>query len=172
MIEVILVDEHDRQIGTMEKLAAHQQGRLHRAISCYVFNSRGWLLLQQRAVGKYHAGGLWSNTCCGHPLPGEETQLAATRRLYEEMGMHCQLHEVFELSYRVVLDNGLVENEFGHIFLATSDIAPQLNPEEASAYAYVEPESLRRQMEEEPERFTPWFRLCYPHMRDYLARQA
>ncbi|MBW7981114.1 isopentenyl-diphosphate Delta-isomerase [Enterobacillus tribolii] len=169
MINVILVDENDRPTGTMEKLEAHRQGRRHRAISCYVFNSRGWLLLQLRAVQKYHAGGLWSNTCCGHPFPGEETHLAATRRLHEEMGMHCQLHKAFEFSYRVELDNGMVENEFGHIFLGTSDLTPQLNPAEAEAYAYVEPETLRRQMAEEPARFTPWFLLCYPHVLDYLA---
>lgn len=170
MIEVILVDENDRPIGTMEKLEAHRQGRRHRAISVYVFNSRGWLLMQQRAPEKYHAGGLWSNTCCGHPLPGEESLHAAARRLNDEMSLRCQLYEAFTLSYRVEVGNGLTENEFGHIFLGVSDVPPQLNAQEASAYAYVAPETLLRQMEEMPVRFTSWFRFCLPHVLEYLAR--
>lgn len=156
-IEVILVDRHDRPTGRMEKLEVHQKGLLHRAITVYVFNSRHQLLLQQRAAGKYHCGGLWSNTTCGHPFPEELTQHAAERRLREEMGMQLKLHPVFELSYNLPMGNGLTEHEYGHVFFAFSDTTPQPNPEEADGWRYASLETIQQEMSENPDQFTPWF---------------
>lgn len=158
VIKVILVDEDDQAVGEMEKLEAHEQGRLHRAITVYVFNSRHELLLQQRAADKYHCGGLWSNTCCGHPYPGEDTLAAAQRRLREEMGLECKLNKGFELKYRLDVDKGLVEHEYGHVFYAISDRPPRLNPVEAQAYGYASREQIQAQLLRTPEQFTPWFR--------------
>jgi isopentenyl-diphosphate Delta-isomerase len=161
-IEVILVDERDRELGTMEKLAAHQQGRLHRAISVYVFNSRDELLLQRRAASKYHCGGLWTNTCCGHPLPGERTAEAAQRRLLEEMGLGCHLTEAFEFSYRAELPGGLVEHEYGHIFFGHSDRDPMPAPDEADAFRYESIDAIQRSLARSPQAWTPWFQLVLP----------
>lgn len=118
-IEVILVDKNDIPTGKMEKLEVHEKGLLHRAVTVYVFNRKGEFLLQRRAASKYHCGGLWSNTCCGHPFPGEGTQQAAERRLREEMGLSISLQPVFEISYNMPLNNGLTEHEYGHVFSAS-----------------------------------------------------
>lgn len=118
---VVLVDEQDKETGTMEKLQAHLNGRLHRAVSVFLFNSKGELLLQQRASGKYHSANLWTNTCCSHPRPGESAYDAANRRLYEEMGLACELSEVFSFIYKAHLGNNLTEHEFDHVFVGTND---------------------------------------------------
>lgn len=160
-IEVILVDQHDRPTGKMEKMAVHEQGLLHRAVTVYVFNSRHQLLLQQRAKEKYHCAGLWSNTTCGHPYPQEETQHAAERRLREEMGMQLSLHPVFELTYFLPLSNGLIEHEYGHVYFTFSDELPQPNPEEADAWRYAALDEIATEIRDFPERFTPWFMLTF-----------
>ena len=164
---VILVDDRDRPIGTAEKLAAHRDGRLHRAFSVLVLNERGEMLLQRRAAGKYHSAGLWSNTCCSHPRPGEETESAAHRRLREEMGFDCPLEPAGALVYRADVGGGLVEHEYDHLYLGRFDGEPVPAPEEASAWRWVDPGALRREVAERPERFTPWFRLA---LRDLDAR--
>jgi isopentenyl-diphosphate Delta-isomerase len=169
-IEVILVDEHDHEVGRMEKLAAHRDGRLHRAISVYVFNSRDELLLQRRAAAKYHCGGLWTNTCCGHPLPGEPTAEAAQRRLRQEMGLVCELSEAFEFSYRALLSGGLVEHEYGHIFFGRSDQAPILAVDEADAYMYRSIDAIQQSLFRTPQAYTPWFRLAFPSVISHLAQ--
>ena len=169
-IEVILVDEHDHEVGTMEKLAAHLQGRLHRAISVYVFNSRDELLLQRRATAKYHCGGLWTNTCCGHPLPGERSADAAQRRLQEEMGLTCELTKVFEFSYRAELPQGLVEHEYGHIFFGRSDSAPSPAPCEADAFMYCPLDEIQHGFAQTPHAYTPWFQLVFPTVRAHFER--
>ncbi|RZM25433.1 MAG: isopentenyl-diphosphate delta-isomerase, partial [Pedobacter sp.] len=110
--EVILVDHDDKEISTMAKLDAHIEGKLHRAFSVFIFNSEGDLLLQQRALSKYHSGGKWTNTCCSHPRPGELTSDAALRRLKEEMGMACVLKPVFTFCYKAEVENGLIEYEY------------------------------------------------------------
>ncbi|WP_413740155.1 isopentenyl-diphosphate Delta-isomerase [Sodalis sp. RH14] len=157
--EVVLVNERDQCVGRMEKLQAHREGLLHRAITVYLFNPRGELLLQQRAAGKYHCGGLWSNTCCGHPIPHEDTQTAAQRRLHEEMGLRCVLTPVFKLQYRLPLANGLIEHEFDHVFFGVSAQAPTLNPEEAMACRYQPLPAVLADIKARPARYTPWFRL-------------
>lgn len=167
MVDVILVDENDTPVGTMEKLAAHQEGRLHRAFSVFAFDKVGRLLLQRRAPHKYHSAGLWTNTCCSHPAPGEETEAAAHRRLQEEMGFDCPLVPAGHLLYRVEFDNGLTEHEFDHIFIGSFDGEPALNPEEADASRWATPEELRTELKEHPEQFTYWFRLA---LEDVVAR--
>ena len=113
--KVILVDENDNQVGLMPKLEAHQKGLLHRAFSVFIFNSNYKLLLQKRAISKYHSGGLWTNTCCSHPRDGENTMDAANRRLFEEMGIKTNLRKVYDFIYKAELDNELTENEFDHL---------------------------------------------------------
>lgn len=167
-IEVILVDHLDRPTGKMEKLEVHEKGLLHRAVTVYVFNSRQELLLQRRASDKYHCGGLWSNTCCGHPYPHESTQDAAERRLREEMGMEVSLTPMFELSYNLPLSNGLTEHEYGHVFFAVCDRLPQLNPQEADAFDYRSLATIERQMRQQPQQFTPWFLHTFPRIPAHL----
>lgn len=169
-IEVILVDHLDRPTGKMEKLEVHEKGLLHRAVTVYVFNSRQELLLQRRASDKYHCGGLWSNTCCGHPYPHESTRDAAERRLREEMGMVVTLTPVFELSYNLKLSNGLTEHEYGHVFFAVCDSLPQLNPQEADAFDYRPMALIEEQMQQQPEQFTPWFLHTFRRIPDYLEQ--
>jgi isopentenyl-diphosphate delta-isomerase len=155
---LILVDRQGRKKGIAEKLQAHQQGLLHRAFSIFIFDSHGRLLLQQRAFGKYHSEGLWSNTCCGHPRPGERTAAAAKRRLFEEMGITCQLRKVFTLLYREPVSNQLIEYEYGHIYVGTSDCDPVANPEEANDWQWQTLSELPVRIAAAPEAFTIWFR--------------
>jgi isopentenyl-diphosphate Delta-isomerase len=155
--KVVLVDPDDNPIGTAPKLQAHLEGRLHRAISVFVFNDRGEMLLQRRAESKYHSGGLWSNTCCSHPRPGEETIAAADRRLREEMGFQTPLEAAFTFLYRAELEAGLVENELDHVFVGTTDAEPMPDPREVDAWRWIDPTDLRRELAEHPETFTAWF---------------
>ncbi len=157
--KVILVDKNDQQIGTMDKLSAHVENRLHRAFSIFIFNHTGELLLQQRAHDKYHSGGLWSNTCCSHPIPGELTIDAAHRRLQEEMGFDCPLQEQSSLTYRAELDNGLTENEFDHIFFGRYDGNPVVNTDEAIDWQWIATDTLLQSIKRQPESFTSWLKL-------------
>ncbi len=157
--EVILVDTSDLEIGRMEKLEAHQKGLLHRAFSVFVFNRSNQLLLQRRAMGKYHSEDLWTNTCCSHPEPGESITDAAKRRLMEEMGFTCELHTSFSFIYHVALDNGLEEHELDHIVFGISDETPVLNPVEASDYTWKTLDEIRIEMAEFPEKYTSWFKI-------------
>ncbi|MFN6998720.1 MAG: isopentenyl-diphosphate Delta-isomerase [Elioraea tepidiphila] len=157
--QVVLVDEQDRPLGVMEKLAAHREGRLHRSLSVVLRSPDGKLLMQRRAVGKYHSGGVWTNTCCSHPRPGEAVDEAAVRRLREEMGISVPtLAKLFETIYRAPVGPGLVEHEYVHVFGAVWDgkIAPA--PEEVEDCAWMEPATLRRDMAARPERYSVWFR--------------
>ncbi len=165
---VILIDDHDNQIGVEEKLRAHQDGgKLHRAFSVFVFNSRGELLLQRRAAGKYHFAGLWSNTCCGHPRPGEATAAAAERRLFEEFGFRCALREAFTYTY-VAHDpaSGLTERELVHAFVGRYEGDPSPDPAEIDEWRWAAPASIRREIEQRPQDCTPWFRIALPLLDD------
>ena len=137
MEQVILVDEQDRPIGLMEKQAAHIGPHLHRAFSVFIFNSKGELLLQQRALSKYHSPGLWTNTCCSHPRAGETLEEATSRRLKEEMGMSCPIHEVYTFIYMAPVGQGLTEHEFDHVFIGQSDDIPAINTEEVASWKYM-----------------------------------
>ena len=156
--QVILVDEQDREVGAGEKLQAHRDGALHRAFSVFVFDPAGRLLLQKRAAGKYHSGGLWSNTCCGHPRPEEATQASARRRLREEMNFDCELRAAFEFLYRAEFENELIEHEYDHVFVGDFDGAFVPNESEVEDWRWATPDELRRDMRERPEEYTYWLR--------------
>lgn len=170
--QVVLVDRQDRPIGTEEKLAAHRRGVLHRAFSVFVFNDEGELLLQRRAPGKYHSGGLWSNTCCSHPRPGEPTDRAARRRLGEEMGIDCDLEHLFSFSYRAAFPDGLIEHEYDHVFVGYSDEVPRCDPGEVMDYRWTSLPALRADMDEDPASFTVWFRMALNDFYDVLSSAA
>lgn len=168
---VILVDENDRETGSMEKMQAHREARLHRAFSVFIFNEAGELMLQQRAFTKYHSPGLWTNTCCSHPRPGETTSDAAHRRLHEEMGFDCIFEAIFSFVYKAQLDNDLTEHEFDHVFVGNSSQLPQLNPEEAAAFRFASLEAIRQEMQLEPEKFTIWFRIAFDRVEHYFTEK-
>ncbi|MRG46934.1 isopentenyl-diphosphate Delta-isomerase [Chitinophaga sp. SYP-B3965] len=168
---VILVNEQDEPVGTMEKLEAHQKGLLHRAFSVFVVNPQGEMLLQQRALDKYHSGGLWTNTCCSHPLPGEDVLSAAHRRLMEEMGFDCPLKEVFSFTYRAEFDNGLTEHEFDHVFFGEYDGPVVPDADEVEAVRYLSLDVIRRLLVEEPDSFTHWFHLAFPKMVEFIKER-
>lgn len=159
--EVILVDKNDQPIGTMPKLEAHLKGQLHRAFSIFIFNSAGELLLQQRALDKYHSGGKWTNTCCSHPRPGELTSDAANRRLKEEMGMACELNPVFSFSYCAEVENGLIENEYDHVYFGSTNALPNPNPEEVADFKYMPMEALALDLQKNNEEYTEWLKICF-----------
>jgi isopentenyl-diphosphate delta-isomerase len=163
MEQVILVDEQDRQTGVMEKIEAHRKGLLHRAISVVVFNSRSELLLQQRAFDKYHSAGLWTNTCCSHPRPGESTADAARRRLKEEMGIDLQPSFAYSFRYKAALENNLIEHELDHVFTAIHDEPPSINTREVANWKYMSLADLHLAVLLNPHEFTPWFRLMLSH---------
>ncbi|WP_149240451.1 isopentenyl-diphosphate Delta-isomerase [Dyadobacter sp. 32] len=158
---VVLVNEQDDQIGLMQKLEVHQKGILHRAFSVFIFNSNHELLLQQRALGKYHSEGLWSNTCCSHPLPGETTAEAAVRRLDEEMGITAPLNFLYSFIYNAELDNGLTEHELDHVFWGMSDDLPVINTTEVGNYKYIAISELQKDLLENPDRYTEWLKICF-----------
>ena len=161
---VVLVDEEDRQIGLMEKQAAHIDPHLHRAFSVFLFNSKGELLLQQRALSKYHSPGLWTNTCCSHPRDGETTLQAAKRRLMEEMGLSCELREVYTFVYKAPVGQGLTEHEFDHVLFGHSDDTPSINPDEVASWKYMSLDDLRNDMVAHPEHYTEWFKITFDEM--------
>lgn len=159
MDKVILVDQHDQVIGEMEKLEAHLKGVLHRAFSVFLFNDAGELLLQQRAFSKYHSGGLWTNTCCSHPAPGEEIVEAALRRLNQELGIKdVEVEIVHHFVYKAEFDNGLTEHEFDYVLKGKYNGVPDLNREEVESVRWISLQQLREEITNSPEQFTFWFR--------------
>ena len=159
--QVILVNEKDEQIGLMPKMEAHEKALLHRAFSVFVFNDRNELMIQQRAKGKYHSPGLWTNTCCSHQREGETNIEAGKRRLQEEMGFTTDLKDTISFIYKAPFDNGLTEHEFDHILVGNYDGEPDLNPEEAEAYKWVSLEELKKDMEQNPGEYTEWFKIIF-----------
>jgi isopentenyl-diphosphate Delta-isomerase len=154
---VVLVDRSDTEIGTIEKLAGHRRGLLHRALSVVVRDDAGRFLLQKRDRGKYHSGGLWSNTCCSHPRPDEDVAVAAHRRLREEMGFDCPLSHCMTTYYYAPLDAGMIEHEIVHVFAGTYSGAVAPDPGEAEDFAWVEPDWLRADIAAQPHRYSVWF---------------
>jgi len=161
---VILVDEKDMQIGIAGKTEVHVKGLLHRAVSVFIFNGKGELLLQKRARTKYHCAGLWSNTCCGHPLPGESPVDAAMRRLSFEMGMRVDLIYLNSFIYKADLKNGLIEHELDHVYYGVSESIPELNLKEADEWKYISRDELKMQLQNNPELYTPWLKICIDSM--------
>jgi isopentenyl-diphosphate Delta-isomerase len=162
---VVLVDLEDREIGTEEKLRAHHTGELHRAVSVFLFDAHGRLLLQRRADDKYHSPGRWSNTCCGHPRPGEAAIDAAGRRLREEMGIECNLTPAFSFVYRAELGNGLVEHELDHVFTGTFAGTPMPDHREVEAWGWMSLPLLAAECASEPDRYSAWLPLALAELR-------
>jgi isopentenyl-diphosphate delta-isomerase len=160
--QVILVNEQDEPIGTMEKMEAHRKALLHRAFSVFIFNAKGEMLLQQRAKNKYHSAGLWTNACCSHPFPGEDIKAAAQRRLQEELGIVTPISKAFDFIYRASFDNGLTEFEFDHVFIGSYNgpIFPDKN--EVSDYCFKSLDEIHTSLLSHPSKYTDWFRIAFP----------
>ena len=165
MEQVILVDQNDNPIGAMEKMEAHKKGVLHRAFSVLLFNEEGKILLQRRANEKYHSAGLWTNTCCSHPKPGEKIEEATRRRLREEMGIDVQPSFAYKFIYKTELDQYLIEHELDHVFIGKYNGIPVINETEVSEWKYADPEWVRRDMQLNPNHYTYWFKLILDHVR-------
>ncbi|MEO8862077.1 MAG: isopentenyl-diphosphate Delta-isomerase [Ginsengibacter sp.] len=162
---MILVNEKDMETGTMEKMEAHVKGLLHRAFSIFIFNTKGEFLLQQRALGKYHNGGIWSNTCCSHPLPGEDILNAANRRLFEEMGFSTALSPAFNFIYNANFSNGLTEHEFDHVFTGMYDGEIKADKAEVNDYCFKKIEDIETSMETHPQKYSEWFKIALPQIK-------
>jgi len=169
-MEIILVDENDVQIGTMEKMEVHQKALLHRAFSVFIFNNKGEMLLQKRADKKYHSPSLWTNACCSHPEPGQVTIASAAKRLMEEMGFTTKLKKAFDFIYKAPFDNGLTEYEFDHVFIGTyNNNVIQPNKDEVSDYCFKKLVEIKTSIQSHPEKYTEWFKIAFPKLQIYLA---
>lgn len=167
--QVILVNENDEQLGLMEKMEAHQKALLHRAFSVFVFNTKGELMLQQRALDKYHSPGLWTNTCCSHQRSGESNLEAGKRRLQEEMGFDCSLKELFSFVYKAPFDNGLTEHELDHVMVGQYDGDPVINPAEVASFKWMPMEDIKRDILKQPLLYTEWFKIIFKEYQDRLS---
>ena len=164
--QVVLVNEKDEVIGTMDKMQAHLEPILHRAFSVCLFNKHGEILLQKRASDKYHCPGLWTNTCCSHPRMNEDVIDAAKRRLQEEMGIVCDIHKSFHFIYEVQLGNGLYEHELDHVFMGEFSGEPQINPIEVEDCKYLSLQAIEHEMANSPGKFTPWFKIIIEKLKE------
>ena len=164
---VILVDQQDRQIGLEERFKVHREGKLHRALSVFIFNERGEMLLQKRAQDKHHSGGLWSNACCSHPRPDESVEWAAARRLREEMGFHCELKEAFCFIYKAELEPGLIEHECDHVFVGHYNGKVFPDPREVEDYRWLDIEVLKEYVTTCPEDYTVWFKIALTRVLEH-----
>ncbi len=166
---VILVDENDHPVGQMEKMQAHEEAMLHRAFSVFLFNEKNEVLLQRRALSKYHSGGLYTNACCSHPRKGETVEQAAHRRLQEELGIDCDVKEVYQFMYRAELDHGMTENEFDHVLIGeyiNQDIP--FNPEEVDSVMWISFDELVDDIARSPEKYTVWFKIIMDNVSKSL----
>ncbi|MEE1885729.1 isopentenyl-diphosphate Delta-isomerase [Pedobacter flavus] len=161
---LILVDEDDVELGYLDKWNVHKIGLLHRAFSVFIFNSKGELLLQQRSDEKYHSPGVWTNTCCSHPLKGEILESAIFRRLEQELGMQCPVTFQFKFQYKSHFENDLVEHEIDHVYFGWSDQQPKINPAEIKDWRYISLDNLKLEMEQYPDNFSTWIRICFPQI--------
>lgn len=166
--QVILVNEKDEQIGLMPKLEAHEKGLLHRAFSVFVFNSKKEVMLQQRALGKYHSPGLWTNTCCSHQRDGETSIEAGERRLVEEMGFSVPLKETTSFIYKAPFDNGLTEHEYDHILIGSYEDTPNINPDEVVAWKWMHLEAIKTDIANQPEHYTEWFKIIFDKFYQHI----
>ena len=158
---VILVNENDEQIGLMEKIEAHEKALLHRAFSVFILNDKGELMLQQRALHKYHSPGLWTNTCCSHQREGESNISAGKRRLQEEMGFVTELAEAVSFIYKAAFDNGLTEHEYDHVMIGTYNDKPIINPDEVASWKWMDVQAVKDDITENPNQYTAWFKIIF-----------
>lgn len=168
--QVILVNEKNEQIGLMAKMEAHEKALLHRAFSVFVFNDKNELMLQQRALDKYHSPGLWTNTCCSHQRDGETNIEAGKRRLQEEMGFVTDLEESISFIYKAPFDNGLTEHEYDHVLLGDYNDEPIINPDEVASWKWMEIEDVKNDIKEHPEEYTEWFKIIFNKFYQYINR--
>ncbi|WP_298351354.1 isopentenyl-diphosphate Delta-isomerase [uncultured Dokdonia sp.] len=167
---VILVDENDNKIGLMPKMEAHEKALLHRAFSVFVFNDKNELMLQQRALHKYHSPGLWTNTCCSHQRDGESNIEAGTRRLQEEMGFTVPLEESISFIYKAPFDNGLTEHELDHILIGHSEQEPVINKDEVAAWKWMDLEKVKQDIASHPELYTAWFKIIFDKFYNHIKQ--
>ena len=171
MIEekVVLVNEKDEKIGLMPKMEAHEKALLHRAFSVFVFNDKNELMIQQRALHKYHSPGLWTNTCCSHQRDGENNIDAGKRRLQEEMGFSTNLKETTSFIYKAPFDNGLTEHEYDHMLVGKYNDDPNINPDEVAAWKWMSMEAIEKDMKENPSIYTEWFKIIFDKFQEHLS---
>ena len=169
---LILVDGNNREVGFMNKLAVHRAGVLHRAFSVFIFNKEGELLLQQRADTKYHSAGLWSNSCCSHPIKGEEFEDTIARRLKEEMGIVCQTQFQFSFIYKAAFENGLIENELDHVYFGTTNDIPKPDIQEVKDWKYISMQELKKEINAHPEKFSAWLKVCFPKVASVIESKS
>ncbi len=169
--QVIVVNEADEPIGVAGKMEAHRKGILHRAFSIFIFNSKGEMLLQQRALNKYHSGSLWTNACCSHPKPEEDTTVAAERRLKEEMGFDTPIEKVFDFVYRAEFENGLTEHEFDHVYAGEYNGEINFNKEEVMDCCFKSMDELKESLQDYPSKYTKWFQLAFPKMQHWWSQR-
>ena len=172
MIEdnVILVDVDDNQIGLMPKLEAHEKGVLHRAFSVFIFNNKGELMLQRRALSKYHSPGLWTNTCCSHQRDGESNISSGKRRLKEEMGFDTELFEKTSFIYKAKFDNGLIEHEFDHVLVGSYNHSPIINSIEVDSWKWMSLENVKKDINDHPDNYTAWFKIIFEKYYKYISQ--
>ena len=166
--QVILVNEYDKQIGLMPKLEAHEKAVLHRAFSVFVFNNKNELMLQQRALHKYHSPGLWTNTCCSHQRDGESNLQAGIRRLQEEMCFVTPLKETISFIYKAPFDNGLTEHELDHIMVGSYEDAPIINPDEVADWKWMPIEDVKQDIDDNPQLYTAWFKIIFEKFYEHI----
>lgn len=167
--QVILVNEQDEPLGLMPKMEVHEKALLHRAFSVFIFNNKGELLLQQRAVNKYHSPGLWTNTCCSHQRNGEVNIEAGKRRLQEEMGFACELKEIFWFVYKAPFDNGLTEHELDHVMVGNYNKDPEINKAEVESYCWMTLEDVKKDIKKYPKKYTEWFKIIFKEYHQRLV---
>lgn len=165
---VVLVNENDEKIGLMPKQEAHEKALLHRAFSVFVFNENNELMLQQRALDKYHSPGLWTNTCCSHQRDGETNIEAGKRRLQEEMGFATDLKETISFIYKAPFDNGLTEHEYDHILVGSFNGKPKINPEEVADWKWMSLEDVKSDIKKNPSIYTEWFKIIFDKYYQHL----
>jgi isopentenyl-diphosphate delta-isomerase len=171
MIDVILVNESDQEVGRCEKMLAHEEGLLHRAFSIFLFNAEGEMLLHRRALGKYHSGGLWTNACCSHPMPGVAIEYTLQEKLQQEMGIQCPLQFAFSFLYKAQLDNNLIEHELDHVYIGQFNGAPQPNPEEVADWRYFSISEISNLMISQPQMFTEWFKIAFQQVIESIENK-
>ena len=167
---VVLVDRNDNPMGLMPKLEAHEKGVLHRAFSVFILNQKGQLMLQRRALDKYHSPGLWTNTCCSHPRENESNIEAGVRRLKEEMGFTTPLKPMFSFIYKSKFDNGLTEHEFDHVLLGYYDKQPFINKIEVSDWKWMSLDKIILEIKNKPEDFTVWFKIIFERFYNHIYK--
>ncbi|WP_242085385.1 isopentenyl-diphosphate Delta-isomerase [Aestuariivivens sediminis] len=166
--KVILVNENDEQIGLMPKMEAHEKAVLHRAFSVFIFNDNHELMLQQRALSKYHSPGLWTNTCCSHQRDGESNVSAGKRRLQEEMGFVTDLKESISFIYKAPFDNGLTEHEYDHVLLGKYNNDPVINTDEVANWKWMPLEEVKLDIKRHPELYTEWFKVIFNKFNEHI----